>query len=31
MNITNTKALANVHILFSEPSELEIFAKDTER
>jgi hypothetical protein len=29
MNITNTKALANVDILFSEPSEREIFAKDT--
>jgi hypothetical protein len=29
MNIANTKALANVHILFSEPSEREIFAKDT--
>jgi hypothetical protein len=29
MNITNTKALANVHILFSEPSQREMFAKDT--
>jgi hypothetical protein len=29
MNITNTKAIANVHIFFSEPSEREIFAKDT--